>query len=199
MTADEIVKEWKEDLKKNPIGVIRVYRSHSALQHARYRRVVGEKLAPPGCCYRLCGPGWLHRIRIQQHRVTTAKHVVRALHVLRSELDAVLHTEFAGRKVRFIGDCVHGLAVRGNSPDDRRKETISNLTLCAAGMRSSFNLALTKLKEKGTDANEPGIGHRFRVWADECHTPWDERRTGALLSQPRRAHSGKGAEPVHGY
>ena len=78
---------------------------------------------------------------------SAAKNVVRTLHVLRSELDAVLHEDFAGRKVRFIGDCVHGLVVEGTAQTTDEKETITNLTLCAGGMRSSFNLALAKLKE----------------------------------------------------
>jgi hypothetical protein len=76
---------------------------------------------------------------------------------LRSELDAVLHADFAGRKVRFIGDCVHGLAVEGTAQTTDDKETISNLTLCGGGMRSSFNLALLKLKENGTDASSLGL------------------------------------------
>ena len=88
---------------------------------------------------------------------SSAKHIVRTLHVLRSELDAVLHTDFAGRKVRFIGDCVHGLTVEGTAQTTDDKETISNLTLCAGGMRSSFNLALLKLKENGTDASGLGL------------------------------------------
>lgn len=92
---------------------------------------------------------------------SSAKHVVRALHVLRSELDAVLHTDFCGRKVRFIGDCVHGLTVEGTAQTTDEKETISNLTLCAGGMRSSFDLALTELKEKGTDASTLGLAIGF--------------------------------------
>ena len=90
-----------------------------------------------------------------------AKDVVRALHVLRSELDAVLHTEFAGRKVRFIGDCVHGLLAEGTAQTTDAEETITNMALCAAGMRSSFDLALTKLKDDGTDATELGVAIGF--------------------------------------
>src|SRR5437899_3542034 len=41
------------------------------------------------------------------------------------------------------------------------EETISNLTLCAGGMRSSFDLALTKLKEDGTDATSMGLAIGF--------------------------------------
>ena len=90
-----------------------------------------------------------------------SKHVVRALHVLRSELDAVLHTDFAGRKVRFIGDCVHGLLVEGTAQTSDAIETISNMTLCAGGMRSSFDLALSKLKASGTDASALGLAIGF--------------------------------------
>ena len=37
--------------------------------------------------------------------------------------------DFAGRKVRFIGDCVHGLTVEGTAQTTDEKDTISNLTL----------------------------------------------------------------------
>jgi class 3 adenylate cyclase len=86
-----------------------------------------------------------------------AKHVVRTLRVLRSELDAVLHEDFKGRKVRFIGDCIHGLLVEGTAQTTDTEETISNMVLCAGGMRSSFDLAITKLKDAGTDASSLGL------------------------------------------
>jgi len=73
----------------------------------------------------------------------------------------VLHSDFAGRKVRFIGDCIHGLAVEGTAQTTDAEETISNLTLCAAGMRSGFNLALAKLKSNGTDASSLGLAIGF--------------------------------------
>lgn len=162
VTADEIVKEWKEDLEKNPIGLFE-FKGHTppfstldieALSAKNSRRqdattvyadldgftaYVARNIAPDGA----------------------AKQVVRTLHVLRSELDAVLHTDFAGRKVRFIGDCVHGLAVEGTAQTTDQEETISNMTLCTGGMRSSFDLALTKLKNNGTDASSLGLAIGF--------------------------------------
>ena len=88
---------------------------------------------------------------------------MRALHVLRSELDAVLHEDFQGRKVRFIGDCIHGLLVEGTALTTDAVETLSNMTLCAGAMRSSFNLALKRLKDGGTDATSLGlaIGYEY--------------------------------------
>jgi hypothetical protein len=90
-----------------------------------------------------------------------AKNVVRTLHVLRAELDAVLHEDFKGRKVRFIGDCVHGLLVEGTAQTTDVEETISNITLCAAAMRSSFDIALKRLKANGTDADSLGLAVGF--------------------------------------
>jgi class 3 adenylate cyclase len=90
-----------------------------------------------------------------------SKHVVRTLFVLRSELDAVLHEDFAGRKVRFIGDCIHGLAAEGTAQTTDPEETISTMTLCAGGMRSSFDLALKRLANNGTNASTLGLSIGF--------------------------------------
>ncbi len=78
--------------------------------------------------------------------------VVRALHVLRSELDSVLHSDFGGLKVRFIGDCVHGVLAEGAKVTDR-EASVSTAVLCAAAMRSSFDLA----KEKVEGIDELGL------------------------------------------
>ena len=73
----------------------------------------------------------------------------------------MLHTDFAGRKVRFIGDCVTGLLVEGTAQTTDAIGTISNMTLCAGGMRSSFNLALPKLEASGVDASGLGLAIGF--------------------------------------
>lgn len=44
---------------------------------------------------------------------------------------------------------MHGLAVEGTAQTTDDKETISNLTLCAGGMRSSFNFTVKKLAQDG--------------------------------------------------
>jgi class 3 adenylate cyclase len=154
VTADEIVKEWKDDLDKNPIGVFQ-FSGHTppfstldieelSVKNSRRQDAVAVYADLDG-----------FTAYVGQNITTNdkAKHVVRALHVLRSELDAVLHTEFAGRKVRFIGDCVHGLAVEGTAQTTDAEETTSNMTLCAGALRSSFGLALKRLKDNGTDAS----------------------------------------------
>jgi class 3 adenylate cyclase len=162
VTADEIVKEWKEDLEKNPIGAFG-FSAHTppfSTLDIEELSVNNSRRQDAATVYADLD-GFTAYVTKNIAKDDTAKHVVRTLHVLRSELDAVLHTDFAGRKVRFIGDCVHGLAVEGTAQTTDENETISNLTLCAGGMRSSFNLALTKLKDDGTDATTLGLAIGF--------------------------------------
>jgi class 3 adenylate cyclase len=162
VTVDEIVSEWEEDLKKHPIGEFE-FSSHTP----PYCTLDIESLSAKNSRRQDAASvyadldGFTSYVSKNIDSDDSAKHVVRSLHVLRSELDAVLHTDFEGRKVRFIGDCVHGLLVEGTAQKTDELETMKILTLCAGGMRSSFELALTKLREKGTDATSLGLGIGF--------------------------------------
>jgi class 3 adenylate cyclase len=141
ITADQIVKDWKEDLKNNPIGSFG-FSAHTPPYSSldiEELFVKNSRRQDAATIYADLD-GFTAYVSRNIASDDNAKHVVRALHVLRSELDAVLHTDFAGRKVRFIGDCVHGLAVEGTAQTTDEKETLSNLTLCAGGMRSSLIL-----------------------------------------------------------
>ncbi len=65
---------------------------------------------------------------------------VRLLHVLRSELNAVVQADFDGRKVRFIGDCILGILAEGDSRHVDLNATVTRAALCAGALRSSFTL-----------------------------------------------------------
>jgi class 3 adenylate cyclase len=162
VTASEIVKEWKDDLDSNPIGVFG-FSGHTP----PFNTLDIEELSVKNSRRQDAANTYADIDGFTAYvgkNITTdsgAKHVVRALHVLRSELDAVLASDFAGCKVRFIGDCIHGLTVEGTAQTTDTEETISNMTLCAGAMRSSFNLALKRLKENGTDASSLGLAIGF--------------------------------------
>jgi len=162
VTADEIVKEWKDDLEKNPIGAFG-FAAHTppfSTLDIEDLSVKNSRRQDAATVYADID-GFTAYVGANIASDESAKHVVRALHVLRSELDSVLHSDFCGRKVRFIGDCVHGLTVEGTAQTTDEQETISNLTLCAGGMRSSFDLAKSKLKTNGTDASSLGLAIGF--------------------------------------
>ena len=162
VTSDEIVKDWKDDLEKNPIGGFD-FSGHTPPYSSLDIETLSVKNSRRQDAASIYADldGFTAYVTDNIQADDDAKHIVRTLHVLRSELDAVLHTDFAGRKVRFIGDCVHGLAVEGTAQTTNAEETVSNLTLCAGGMRSSFDLALERLNDQGTDATCLGLAIGF--------------------------------------
>ncbi|MGY4240106.1 class 3 adenylate cyclase [Bradyrhizobium sp. USDA 4523] len=162
VTAADIVKEWREDLRNNPIGAFE-FSGHTPPYATLDIESLSAKNSRRQEAATIYGDldGFTKYVGANITTDDGAKHVVRTLHLLRAELDAVLHEDFQGRKVRFIGDCIHGLLVEGTAQTTDTHETISNMTLCAGAMRSSFNLALKRLKEKGTDASSLGLAIGF--------------------------------------
>lgn len=76
----------------------------------------------------------------QAIRTGEIAEAVANLHVLRAEMAAVLRDDFAGRKVRFVGDCIHGLVAEGDARQTDQLATMRTAVNAAAGLRSSFNL-----------------------------------------------------------
>jgi class 3 adenylate cyclase len=68
------------------------------------------------------------------------RQAVSNLFVIRSEMNAVLRAEFGGRKIRFIGDCIHGVIAEGTRLHVDEAQTVKAAIAAAAGIRSSFEL-----------------------------------------------------------
>lgn len=71
--------------------------------------------------------------------------MVANLHCIRGELAAVVKQDFDGRKVRFIGDCVHGIVAEGNRIETDKAASVETAVRMAGGIRSSFNLCQSML------------------------------------------------------
>jgi len=153
---DAIVKAWREDLDTNPIGAFE-FSGHtppyatldiSALTPKNSRRQDALSIYAD-----LDG----FTAYVRDHIKDQPEAVVKVLHVLRAEMDRVLTSEFEGRKIRFIGDCVHGLICEGTAQTTDGEATVSTATLCAGALRSSFDLALEKLGDEGLDTEGLGL------------------------------------------
>lgn len=74
--------------------------------------------------------------------ITTGQiaQAVANLHVIRAEMGAVLRDDFEGRKVRYIGDCIHGLLAEGDKNETNEMTTMREAVSAAAGLRSSFEI-----------------------------------------------------------
>lgn len=162
VTAEQIINEWQQDLKDNPIGVFKFSGHTPPFKDLDFESLsVGNSRRQDASTIYADIDGFTAFVTENIATDDNAKHVVRALQVLRSELDAVLHEDFAGRKVRFIGDCVYGLAAEGTAQTTDAEETITVMSLCAAGMRSSFDLVRSKLKVSGTNVSNLGLSVGF--------------------------------------
>lgn len=68
------------------------------------------------------------------------REAVANLYIIRSELTDVLQRDFGGRKVRYIGDCLHGLLAEGDARSTDEARSVKAAVLAAGGIRSSFNV-----------------------------------------------------------
>lgn len=158
VTCDEIIKDWKKDLAESPIGVFE-FTAHTP----PYSNLDLEVLTPANSRRQDAISiyadidGFTGYVANHISNDFSAKDVVRVLHVLRSEMDAVLSSDFAGRKIRFIGDCVHGILVEGTAAQTEIKQTITNAVLCAGAIRSSFDLSLKILSNSNKSVDGLGI------------------------------------------
>lgn len=161
-TADDIIKEWREDLKKNPIGAFEFSR------HSPPLRTLDIETLTPGNSRRQDAVSLYADLDgfskyVRDNIADNPEDVIRVLHVIRAELCRVFESEFDGRRVRYVGDCLHGLLCEGTSLTTDNEETVSTGVLCAGALRSSFDLALERLKAKGINADALGlqIGFEF--------------------------------------
>ncbi|UTW51918.1 hypothetical protein KFF05_00495 [bacterium SCSIO 12827] len=75
------------------------------------------------------------------------RDVVRALFVIRQEFQNVVEDDFGGRKVRFIGDCIHAVIAEGSDTETNERNSVATATMCAGGLHKSFALCKSVLDD----------------------------------------------------
>lgn len=150
VTADDIWDAWIDDLDHNPIGRFE-FSAHTPPYATLNLDALGPSHARRQDALSLYADidGFTQYVADNIDSDADAEDVVRVLHVLRSELDAVLAADFQGAKIRFIGDCIHGALIEGTAQTTDALLTTSNAIACAGALRSSFELAKSILAEQG--------------------------------------------------
>jgi class 3 adenylate cyclase len=153
---DSIIQAWKKDLNDNPIG------SFSFSGHTPPLKTLDILSLTPGNSRRQNLVSVYADIDGFTNFVATyiesnPEDIVRTLHVIRTELDNALTVDFEGRKIRFIGDCIHGILCEGTAQTTDSKKTVTEATLCAGALRSSFDLAIAKLQENNIEIGDLGL------------------------------------------
>ncbi len=86
----------------------------------------------------------------QSIQTGTVAQAVANLDVMRGEMAAVVRDDFGGRKVRFVGDCLHAILAEGDHRATEEQRTVKTAVFAAAGIRSSFNLCRMLLPGAGS-------------------------------------------------
>lgn len=160
VSKDSIIKEWRKELSENPIGSFELTRPTPPLSNLEFADLNASSTKHfEGVSVYADIDGFTNYV--QRHLNENTEDLVRVLHVLRSELDAVIESDFGGRRVRFIGDCLHGVLLEGTSRATDAEATISTATLCAGALRSGFERALAFLEDRGVDVHALGLAIGF--------------------------------------
>lgn len=160
LSVNSIVDAWRKDNDNNPIGAFYFTRSTPPLKDLDITALT------PGNSRRMEMVSIYADIDnftafVDTHIEDNAEDVVRCLHVIRAELDRVLSSDFSGRRIRFIGDCIHGHLLEGTAHTTDEEATITTSTLCCGALRSSFDLALERLEASGVDTDSLGLAIGF--------------------------------------
>lgn len=160
VTAEEIVEEWRDDLKKNPIGNFQFSRQTPPLcdmdimaltpANSKRQEMVSLYADIDG-----------FTAYVADNIDDNAEDVVRTLHALRAEMERVVTSDFEGRRVRFIGDCIQALSCDGTAHTTDEEKSVSESTRLAGALRSSFNLTIDRLKESGYETGALGLAIGF--------------------------------------
>jgi class 3 adenylate cyclase len=152
---DRLIKEWRSDLRDfhEYAGGQSAFKFH---EHTPPLRTIDFSNLSPGNSIRMQlvsifgdVSGYTRFIEnaMQTGRVEEA---VRAIHVIRGELHNVLKDDFSSRKVRYIGDCIHGLLAIGQTNAVDLQKSAIDAVKCAAAMRSSFGVIQELMPNLGT-------------------------------------------------
>lgn len=161
-SADKIVEEWKKEQEETPLAEFTFTKHTPPFENLDFETLSASKSKRQEAISVFADiDGFTKFVDRHINDDDTAKDVVRVLHVLRSELDAVLNLDFKGRKARFIGDCIHGLLVEGTAATTDAEETVRVSTLCSGGLRSGFNLAIEILDDEEIDVAGLGLAIGF--------------------------------------
>lgn len=156
VSKDKIIKDWEQDLENNPIGKFDFSGHTPPMRNLDIMSLTPSNSRRQEMVSIYADIDGFTKF-IANHIEENTEDVIKIFHVIRSELDNVLTLDFEGRKIRFIGDCLHGVFCLGTAQITETENTISEAVLCCGGLRSSFDLALQKLEDAGIDVSNLGL------------------------------------------
>lgn len=143
--ADEIVANWRDEIRRGDVPDPTAPNFKFFFMPPPLRKIVYSELMPSNTIRMplvsiFADLSGYTRYIDDAVRTGHIQDAVRALYVIRSEFQNVVEADFKGRKVRFIGDCIHALIAEGSSTVVDERQSVATSVLCAAGLHGSFEL-----------------------------------------------------------
>jgi len=143
--VDALVEKWKEELKETPLADIEFSRPTPPLKDLDIDTLTPANSRRSELLTLFADiDGFTKFVSARMGDLKKAAETVRVLHVVRKELRDVLH-DHDGLKIRYIGDCLHGVMVVGTSQTTDAPTTVVKAALCAGAMRDAFGLVQEEL------------------------------------------------------
>lgn len=150
--ANELLSDWKSDITAQKVegSRFKFHYHRPPLVNIDYEKLFpSNSIRMPVVSIFADIDGYTNYIdtAVRNNRVGEA---VKVLYVIRKELQNVIQKDYDGRKVRFIGDCMHGLIASGSETEVDESATVKVAVECAAAIRSSFELCKELLYHANT-------------------------------------------------
>ena len=153
--VEDIVEVWRDDISKTEVPDATIPRFSFRRKEPPLSEIDYADLSPsnsirmPLISLFADLSGYTHYIDsgIAAGQISEA---IRALYVIRAELQNVIEKDFDGRKVRFIGDCIHALLAEGTKTETDARKSVVQSFKCAGGLRSSFKICQDELPDVET-------------------------------------------------
>jgi class 3 adenylate cyclase len=144
ISIEDMTKAWADEIKKTPISEFSFSRWTPPLSNAALDELSPANSRRQEMVVIYADVDGFTAYVAKAIANGTEKTAVRVLHVIRKEMRDVLN-DFKVKKIRYIGDCVQGIAAEGTAHTTDEEKTVSTAALAAAAMRSSFELIRTEL------------------------------------------------------
>lgn len=137
VTREALAKAWDEERKKTPVAEFQFSRFAPPLAGFDLDQLSPANSKRQDLVVLYADIDGFTRYVAAELAAGRGAEAVRVLHVIRKELRDILN-DFGGKKVRYVGDCVHGLEVEGTSQTTDAEASVTTTVTCAASMRSAF-------------------------------------------------------------
>ncbi len=162
LDSSEVINKWKDSLENYDINNIEFSRTSYPIKNLNFSDLTPHNSKRQELISVYADISGFTKY-IHEKINIDANSLVKIFHVIKAEMDRVFESVYEGKRVRFIGDCIHGLIFNGTSYSTNEEKTVYDGTYLVASLRSSFDLTKKILTDNGFDVEKLGLTIGFEL------------------------------------